>query len=50
MGLGNLSNNAQVRADLVDAPGGILNSRISINANGTLSGAVRDRYLKLVLD
>ena len=39
IGLGNLSNNAQIRADLVGAPSGVLNSSVSINANGTLSGA-----------
>jgi len=34
VGLGNLTNNAQIRADLVDAPGGVLNSGITLNQSG----------------
>ena len=38
VGLGNLSNNAQLRQDLVGAPGGVLNSSVSLSASGVLSG------------
>ena len=39
VGLSNVTNNAQVRQDLVGAPNAIKNSQVTTNANGTLNNA-----------